>query len=73
MAGSKVPFKAKRSFLKSGAQVIGDIQHHALSIESGAYFEGRSVQAYALDAHRQSERVEMEPRKQVAKNGRQGV
>jgi cytoskeletal protein CcmA (bactofilin family) len=65
------PIQGREVILKSGAQVIGDIQHHALSIESGAYFEGRSVQVHALDEHRQSESVE--PRKQVAKNGRQAV
>jgi len=31
--------------LKSQAHVIGDIHHRSLSIDSGAYFEGRSVQS----------------------------
>jgi cytoskeletal protein CcmA (bactofilin family) len=31
--------------LKSQAYVVGDIHHKSLSIDSGAYFEGRSVQS----------------------------
>ena len=30
--------------LKSRAQVVGDIHHQSLAIESGAFFDGRSVQ-----------------------------
>jgi cytoskeletal protein CcmA (bactofilin family) len=29
--------------LKSGAQVVGDIHHQSLAIESGAFLDGRSV------------------------------
>jgi cytoskeletal protein CcmA (bactofilin family) len=30
--------------LKSQAHVVGDIHHQSLAIESGAYFDGRSIQ-----------------------------
>jgi cytoskeletal protein CcmA (bactofilin family) len=30
--------------LKSQAHVVGDIHHQSLAIESGAFFDGRSVQ-----------------------------
>jgi cytoskeletal protein CcmA (bactofilin family) len=37
------PIRGSEVVLKSRAHVVGDIQHQRLSIESGAYFEGRSV------------------------------
>jgi cytoskeletal protein CcmA (bactofilin family) len=37
------PIRASEVVLKSHAHVVGDIQHHSLSIERGAYFEGRSI------------------------------
>src|SRR6266581_3822967 len=38
------PIQGGEVILKSGAHVVGDIQHKSLAIESGAYFDGRSVQ-----------------------------
>jgi cytoskeletal protein CcmA (bactofilin family) len=38
------PIKGGEIILKSRAHVIGDIHHRSLSIETGASFEGRSVQ-----------------------------
>jgi cytoskeletal protein CcmA (bactofilin family) len=38
------PISGSEVVLKSRAHVVGDIQHQRLSIEPGAYFEGRSVQ-----------------------------
>ena len=38
------PIQAKEVLLKSQAHVVGDIHHQSLSIESGAFFDGRSVQ-----------------------------
>lgn len=39
------PIQGGEVVLKSQAHVVGDIQHQSLAIDSGAYFEGRSVQA----------------------------
>ena len=40
------PIQGGDVVLKSQAHVVGDIHHQSLAIERGAYFEGRSVQAY---------------------------
>ena len=38
------PIQGGEVFLKSQAHVVGDIHHQSLAIESGAFFDGRSVQ-----------------------------
>ena len=38
------PIQGGDVVLKSQAHVVGDIHHQSLAIESGAYFDGRSVQ-----------------------------
>jgi cytoskeletal protein CcmA (bactofilin family) len=38
------PIKGGSVVLKSGAHVVGDIYHQSLAIESGAFFDGRSMQ-----------------------------
>jgi cytoskeletal protein CcmA (bactofilin family) len=38
------PIQGKDVILKSHAHVVGDIHHQSLAIESGAFFDGRSVQ-----------------------------
>jgi cytoskeletal protein CcmA (bactofilin family) len=38
------PVQGGNVILKSQAHVVGDIRHHSLAIESGAFFDGRSVQ-----------------------------
>ena len=38
------PIQGGDVVLKSQAYVVGDIHHQSLAIESGAYFDGRSVQ-----------------------------
>jgi cytoskeletal protein CcmA (bactofilin family) len=38
------PIQGGDVILKSQAHVIGDIHHRSLTVESGAYFDGRSVQ-----------------------------
>jgi cytoskeletal protein CcmA (bactofilin family) len=38
------PIQGGEVVLKSQAHVVGDIHHKSLAIESGAYFDGRSVQ-----------------------------
>ena len=37
------PIQGGEIVLKSRAQVVGDIHHQSLAIESGAFFDGRSV------------------------------
>jgi cytoskeletal protein CcmA (bactofilin family) len=50
------PIKGVDVVLKSQAQVVGDIHHQYLSIEKGAYFEGRSIQVRGAN-EQQPERV----------------
>ena len=38
------PIEGGHVLLKSQAHVVGDIHHQSLAIESGAFFDGRSVQ-----------------------------
>ena len=38
------PIQGGQVHLKSQAHVVGDIHHQSLSMERGAYFDGRSVQ-----------------------------
>ena len=38
------PIQGGSVILKSGAHVVGDIHHQSLAIESGAFFDGRSMQ-----------------------------
>jgi cytoskeletal protein CcmA (bactofilin family) len=38
------PIQGGEVILKSQAHIVGDIHHRSLAIESGAYFDGRSVQ-----------------------------
>src|SRR6476660_2431980 len=38
------PIQGKEVILKSKAHVVGDIHHQSLAVESGAFFDGRSMQ-----------------------------
>jgi len=49
------PIRGGDVILKSQAHVVGDIQHQTLTLERGAYFEGRSV--HVDGPKRQHERV----------------
>jgi cytoskeletal protein CcmA (bactofilin family) len=40
------PIQGGEVVLKSRAHVVGDIRHQSLTIEKGAYFEGRAQQAH---------------------------
>ena len=40
------PIQGGDVVLKSRAHVVGDIHHQSLTIEKGAYFEGRAAQAH---------------------------
>jgi cytoskeletal protein CcmA (bactofilin family) len=48
------PIQGSDVMLKSKAHVVGDIRHQSLTIEKGAYFEGRAAQAQGTNG-RQSE------------------
>lgn len=38
------PIQGREVILRSHARVVGDIHHQSLSIEKGAFFDGRSIQ-----------------------------
>jgi cytoskeletal protein CcmA (bactofilin family) len=40
------PIQGGEVVLKSQAHVVGDIHHQSLTIEKGAYFDGRAAQAH---------------------------
>jgi cytoskeletal protein CcmA (bactofilin family) len=54
------PIQGGDVILKSKAHVVGDIHHQSLSIESGAFFDGRSVHAARAPNGQASERAEAE-------------
>ena len=41
------PIQGREVILKSQAHVVGDIHHQSLAIESGAFFDGRSIRGNA--------------------------
>jgi cytoskeletal protein CcmA (bactofilin family) len=50
------PIQGGEVVLKSHAHVVGDIHHQSLTIEKGAYFDGRAAQAHGADG-RQPDRA----------------
>ena len=60
------PIQGGEVILKSQAHVVGDVHHQSLAIESGAYFDGRSVQVRG-NGHT-PERLERKSARQIAKN-----
>ena len=48
------PIQGGDVLLKSHAHVVGDIRHQSLTIEKGAYFDGRATQAHRANG-RQAE------------------
>lgn len=56
--------------LKSQAQVVGDIHHQSLAIETGAHFEGRSVQAHGSNG-REPDRAGKKSRREAASESRE--
>jgi cytoskeletal protein CcmA (bactofilin family) len=50
------PIQGGEVILKSQAHVVGDIHHQSLAIESGAYFDGRSMQTRSANG-REPEKV----------------
>ena len=65
------PIQGGDVFLKSQAHVVGDIHHQSLSIESGAYFDGRSVQTRGNG--QSPEKIEKRSPRQIASNTRESV
>jgi cytoskeletal protein CcmA (bactofilin family) len=51
--------------LKSQAHVVGDIHHRTLTVERGAFFDGRSLQV-GKEADRQLDAADSTRRKQIA-------
>jgi cytoskeletal protein CcmA (bactofilin family) len=58
------PIQGGEVVLKSQAHVVGDIHHQSLAIESGAYFDGRSVQIRGNG--QTAEKLERKSLKQIA-------
>ena len=58
------PIQGKEVILKSKAHVVGDIHHQSLAVESGAFFDGRSMQ---IRGNGQTpEKLERKPLRQIA-------
>ena len=60
------PIRGGEVVLKSHAHVVGDIQHQTLAVESGAYFDGRSVRAPASNVRQHAEKLPVKLAKQPA-------
>jgi cytoskeletal protein CcmA (bactofilin family) len=70
------PIQGGDVILKSKAHVVGDIHHQSLSIESGAFFDGRSVHARAngqAAERTENERIEKRSVRQIAAGAREGA
>jgi cytoskeletal protein CcmA (bactofilin family) len=68
------PIQGGEVVLKSRAHVVGDIEHNSLAIESGAYFDGRSMRAApAAKLQPQPEKIGLRPRKELAHSGREAA
>ena len=52
------PIRGGEVVLKSRAYVVGDIQHNSLAIESGAYFDGRSMRAGSTNMRRAEDKAD---------------
>jgi cytoskeletal protein CcmA (bactofilin family) len=65
------PIQGGDVILKSKAHVVGDIHHQSLSIESGAFFDGRSIHASRTNAQVESERIDKRSVRQIAPGARE--
>jgi len=64
------PIHGGEVVLKSHAHVVGDIQHQSLAIETGAYFDGRSVRSPQSNVRKEPpERLSVKLRREA--NGRE--
>ena len=66
------PIQGGEVILKSQAHVVGDIHHQSLAIESGAYFEGCSMQNRAANGH-EPDRVGRKTIREIAHKEREVV
>jgi cytoskeletal protein CcmA (bactofilin family) len=64
------PIQGGEVILKSQAHVIGDIHHQSLTIEKGAYLDGRSVQAHGANG-RQPDRATKRALGEAARDSRE--
>jgi cytoskeletal protein CcmA (bactofilin family) len=67
------PIHGGEVVLKSRAYVVGDIEHETLAIDSGAYFDGRSVHVGQLNGHAKAEKVSSRSRKSAAEDDQEAV
>jgi cytoskeletal protein CcmA (bactofilin family) len=51
------PIRGSEVILKSRAHVVGDIQHQRLSVEPGAYFDGRSISSLTTNLQKPPEKL----------------
>jgi cytoskeletal protein CcmA (bactofilin family) len=51
------PIRGSEVVLKAQAHVVGDIQYQRLSIEPGAYFEGRSIGSLQTNMRKEPEKL----------------
>ena len=58
------PIQGGDVVLKSQAHVVGDIRHQSLTIEKGAYFDGRASQAHGANGQ-QPERATKKPLSEI--------
>jgi cytoskeletal protein CcmA (bactofilin family) len=63
------PIQGGEVVLKPHAHVVGDIQHQSLAVESGAYFDGRSMQSHGANGQ-QPQSLGMRPRREIANKSR---
>ena len=56
------PIQGGEVVLKSRAHVVGDIRHQSLTIEKGAYFEGRAQQAHGSNGSKLAAVGKIRPR-----------
>jgi cytoskeletal protein CcmA (bactofilin family) len=66
----KGPIRGGHVLLKSDAHVVGDIEHQALAIEKGAYFDGRSVRSPSSNVQNVPEKVPARPRREAHTDAR---
>jgi cytoskeletal protein CcmA (bactofilin family) len=60
------PIRGSEVVLKSRAHVVGDIQHQRLSIEPGAYFQGRSICSPETSVRKAPEKLTARLRREMA-------
>jgi cytoskeletal protein CcmA (bactofilin family) len=56
------PIQGGEVVLKSQAHVVGDIRHQSLTIEKGAYFDGRASQAHGSNGSQPASPDKNKPR-----------